>query len=89
MNTSSLKMKQMADYHKDILQYIYDLTFPGRPVGPITQAMLLKSAANKNSSRNLLQGIDIDDLRNLILQAHTNTIGKISKYVHNLSLIHI
>ena len=83
MNTSSLKMKQMADYHKDILQYIYDLTFPGRPVGPITQAMLLKSAANKNSSRNLLQGIDIDDLRNLILQAHTNTIGKISKYVHN------
>ena len=83
MNTNSLEMKKMDSYHKDILQYVYDLTFPGRPVGPITQAMLLKTAVRQGSSRNLLQGIDIDDLRSIIFQAHTNTIGKISKYTHN------
>ena len=43
LHTSSLRMNTLSDTQKDLLQYIYDLTFPGRPVSPTTQAMLLKS----------------------------------------------
>ncbi len=83
LHTSSLRMNTLSDTQKDLLQYIYDLTFPGRPVSPTTQAMLLKSLKKNKCYRDLLYGIDIEDLKNVIFQGHTNTIGKISKYEHN------
>ena len=83
LHTSSLRMNTLSDTQRDLLQYIYDLTFPGRPVSPTTQAMLLKSLKKNKCYRDLLYGIDIDDLKNVIFQGHTNTIGKISKYEHN------
>ena len=86
LNTSPMMMNRLSDYHKDILKYVYDLTFPGRPVSPTTQAMLIKSLTRKNGKmkdKNLLEAIDIEDLKNVILQGHTNTIGKTSKYVHD------
>ena len=45
--TSSLRMNNLSDAQKNLLKYIYDLTFPGRPVSPSTQAMLLKSLKKK------------------------------------------
>jgi len=85
MMSSSLAMKRLPDLHKDLLQYVYDLTFPGRPVSPTSQAMLLKSlrGMKEGSVRKLLEGVDTEDLKNVIFQGHTNTIGKTSKYVHN------
>ena len=81
--TSSLRMKNLSDAQKNLLKYIYDLTFPGRPVSPSTQAMLLKSLKKNKSYKDLLYGIDTDDLKNVIFQGHTNTIGKVTKYEHN------
>ena len=85
LKTSSLRMNDISDMHKDILQYVYDLTFPGRPVSPTTQAMLLKSLKKdgKEQIRKLMEIIDTEDLKNVILQGHTNTIGKTSKYMHD------
>ena len=81
--TSSLRMNNLSDAQKNLLKYIYDLTFPGRPVSPSTQAMLLKSLKKNKSYKDLLYGIDTDDLKNVIFQGHTNTIGKVTKYEHN------
>ena len=36
----SKSINQVTDLGKDILNYVYDITFPGRPVSPTTQAML-------------------------------------------------
>tara|TARA_B100000945_G_scaffold243690_1_gene199914 strand:+ start:77 stop:1369 length:1293 start_codon:yes stop_codon:yes gene_type:complete len=85
MNTSSLHMKNISDFHKDLLNYVYDLTFPGRPVSSSTQSMLLKTLRGMKAGAvgNILQAIDTEDLKNVIFQGHTNTIGKTSKYVHN------
>ena len=83
LNTSSLMMNRLSDSQKDLLQYVYDLTFPGRPVSPSTQAMLLKSLKKNKCYRDLLTGIDTDDLKNIIFQGYTNTIGKTSKYAHD------
>ena len=83
LDTSSLRMNNLSDSQKDILKYIYDLTFPGRPVSLATQAMLLKSLKKNKCYVDLLYGIDTEDLKNVIFQGHTNTIGKITKYKHN------
>jgi len=85
MNTSSLKMNSISDFHKDLLKYVYDLTFPGRPVSTVSQSMLLKTLEGMKTGgvRDILQAIDTEDLKNVIFQGHTNTIGKISKYVHD------
>tara|TARA_B100000214_G_C23948424_1_gene619148 strand:- start:425 stop:1717 length:1293 start_codon:yes stop_codon:yes gene_type:complete len=85
MSMSSFNMRNVPDFHKDLLQYVYDLTFPGRPVSSVTQALLLKSlrSMKEGSVRRILEGVDTDDLKNVIFQGHTNTIGKTSKYVHN------
>lgn len=85
LNTSSLQMNNISDFHKDLLNYVYDLTFPGRPVSNTTQAMLLKTLGDlkHGSVKNILHAIDIDDLKNVIFQGYTNTIGKTSKYVHD------
>jgi len=85
LNASSLQAKHMSDVHKDILQFIYDLTIPGRPVSPATQVMLLKNLRGKNnrSVKEILSQIDIEDLKNIIFQGSTNTIGKTSKYTHD------
>jgi len=85
MNTSSLNLNHISDFHKDLLNYVYDLTFPGRPVSNSTQAMLLKTlrGLKYGSVKNILQAIDIDDLKNVIFQGYTNTIGKTSKYIHD------
>ena len=42
-----LDANRLLDSQKNLLQYIYDLTFPGRPVSLTTQAMLIKSLRNK------------------------------------------
>ena len=85
LNASSLQARNMPDIHKDILQYVYDLTFPGRPVSTVTQVMLLKNLRGKDNYnvKQLLSQIDTEDLKNIIFQAHTNTIGKTSKYIHD------
>ena len=85
MNTSSLQMNNISDFHKDLLNYVYDLTFPGRPVSSSTQSMLLKTLRGMKAGAvgNILQAIDTEDLKNVIFQGHTNTIGKTSKYVHD------
>ena len=84
LNTSSLRMNSISDFGKELLKYVYDLTFPGRPVSPATQAMLLKSLSKKfGKTKNLLDVIDIDDLKKVIFQGHTNTIGKVTKYEHD------
>lgn len=85
MSISSSNMRNVPDFHKELLQYVYDLTFPGRPVSSVTQAMLLKSLSGikEGSVKTILQGIDTEDLKNVIFQGHTNTIGKTSKYVHD------
>ena len=72
MNTSSLNLNHISDFHKDLLNYVYDLTFPGRPVSNSTQAMLLKTlrGLKYGSVKNILQAIDIDDLKNVIFQGH-------------------
>ena len=88
---SALQMNELSDFHKDLLHYVYDLTFPGRPVSPTTQQMLLKTLNKKRGKfqkeplviRKLMQLIDNEDLRNVVLQGHTNTIGKTTKYIHD------
>ena len=89
-HTSSFMMNNLSKPQKDILKYAYDLTFPGRPVSPVNQALLLKSlheTKNRQTSGNiyktLLQVMDTEDLKNIIIQGHTNTIGKVTKYEHN------
>ena len=62
---------------------MYDITFPGRPVSPATQAMLLRSVAQNKNYRDLLHAIDTEDLKNLIIQGHTNTIMKAGRYEHD------
>jgi hypothetical protein len=78
-------MNHISDFHKDLLNYVYDLTFPGRPVSSSTQSMLLKTLRGMKAGAvgNILQAIDTEDLKNVIFQGHTNTIGKTSKYVHD------
>ena len=85
MEISSLSIRNVSDFHKDLLKYVYDLTFPGRPVSPVSQSMILKSLKDMRDGKvkKLLQAIDTDDLRNIIFQGHTNTIGKISKYSYD------
>ena len=85
MEISSLSIRNVSDFHKDLLKYVYDLTFPGRPVSSVSQSMILKSMKDMRDGKvkKLLQAIDTDDLRNIIFQGHTNTIGKISKYAHD------
>ena len=85
MEISSLSIRNVSDFHKDLLKYVYDLTFPGRPVSPVSQSMILKSMKDMRDGKvkKLLQAIDTDDLRNIIFQGHTNTIGKISKYSYD------
>ena len=85
MSMSSSNMRNVPDFHKELLQYVYDLTFPGRPVSPTTQAMLLKSLKKMKLGevKTILQGIDTEDLKNIIFQGYTNTIGKTSKYIHD------
>tara|TARA_X000000950_G_scaffold41353_1_gene45206 strand:+ start:69 stop:1349 length:1281 start_codon:yes stop_codon:yes gene_type:complete len=79
-----LNANNLSDSHKNLLQYIYDLTYPGRPVSLTTQAMLIKSLSKKNKIyHDLLSFVDTDDLKNVIFQGHTNTIGKVTKYEHN------
>ncbi len=82
MRSSSISMRRASDTQKTLLKYVYDLTFPGRPVSSVSQSMLLKGL-DKGNVGNLLQAIDTDDLKNIILQGHTNTIGKTSKYAHD------
>ena len=43
MEASPLEMNHMDDLHKDLLNYLYDLTFPGRPISLVGQAMLMKT----------------------------------------------
>ena len=85
MSMSSSNMRNVPDFHKELLQYVYDLTFPGRPVSSVTQAMLLKSLKKMKVGevKTILQGIDTEDLKNIIFQGYTNTIGKTSKYIHD------
>ena len=85
MSMSSSNMRNVPDFHKELLQYVYDLTFPGRPVSSVTQAMLLKSLKKMKLGevKTILQGIDTEDLKNIIFQGYTNTIGKTSKYIHD------
>ena len=85
MSMSSSNMRNAPDFHKELLQYVYDLTFPGRPVSSVTQAMLLKSLKKMKLGevKTILQGIDTEDLKNIIFQGYTNTIGKTSKYIHD------
>ena len=79
INTNSLN--KLSDIGKDIISYVYDLTFPGRPVSLATQKMLLKSLRRKNI--NLMDIVDTEDLKNIIIQAHTNTIMKVGRYEHD------
>tara|TARA_B000000557_G_scaffold130649_1_gene105910 strand:- start:208 stop:1503 length:1296 start_codon:yes stop_codon:yes gene_type:complete len=85
MTTSSLEMNNISNFHKDLLNYVYDLTFPGRPVSMTGQAMLMKTVRGmkEGNVRKLLEAIDTDDLKNVIFQGYTNTIGKTSKYTHD------
>ena len=83
LKISSLRMNDISDIGKDILSYVYDITFPGRPVSPTTQAMLLRSVTKNKSCTELLHAIDIEDLKNLIIQGHTNTIMKAGRYEHD------
>ncbi len=85
MGTSSLKVGSMSDFHKDLLSYVYDLTFPGRPVSPAGQAMLMKTVRGmkEGNVRKILEAIDTEDLKNVIFQGYTNTIGKTIKYTHD------
>ena len=77
INTNSLN--NLSDIGKDIISYVYDLTFPGRPVSLATQKMLLKSLRRKNI--NLMEIVDTEDLKNIIIQAHTNTIMKPTRFI--------
>ena len=79
----SKSINQVTDLGKDILNYVYDITFPGRPVSPTTQAMLLRSVTKNKNYRELLHAIDTEDLKNLIIQGHTNTIMKAGRYEHD------
>ena len=79
----SKSINQITDIGKDILNYVYDITFPGRPVSPATQAMLLRSVAQNKNYKDLLRAIDTEDLKNLIIQGHTNTIMKAGRYEHD------
>ena len=79
----SKSINQVTDIGKDILNYVYDITFPGRPVSPTTQAMLLRSVTKNKNYRELLHAIDTEDLKNLIIQGHTNTIMKAGRYEHD------
>ena len=81
-NTINLK-NNLSDIGKDILNYVYDITFPGRPVSPTTQSMLLRSVTKNKNYRELLHAIDTEDLKNLIIQGHTNTIMKTGRYEHD------
>ena len=83
--SSSLAIRNATDSQKDLLKYVYDLTFPGRPVSPISQHMLLKSKdqIKKGYIKTFLQCLDTKDLQELVLQGHTQTIGMNSKYVHD------
>ena len=79
-----LNINSLSDSHKNLLQYIYDLTYPGRPVSLATQAMLIKSLRNKQSVyKELLLFLDTEELKNIIFQGQTNTIGKVTKYEHD------
>ena len=79
----SKSINQVTDLGKDILNYVYDITFPGRPVSPTTQAMLLRSVTKNKNYTELLHAIDTEDLKNLIIQGHTNTIMKAGRYEHD------
>tara|TARA_B100000401_G_C52709764_1_gene673282 strand:- start:42 stop:1073 length:1032 start_codon:yes stop_codon:yes gene_type:complete len=79
----SKSINQVTDIGKDILNYVYDITFPGRPVSPTTQAMLLRSVTKNKNYTELLHAIDTEDLKNLIIQGHTNTIMKAGRYEHD------
>ena len=85
MRSSSLMVSSMSDFHKDLLNYVYDLTFPGRPVSPTGQAMLMKTVRGmkEGNVRKILEAIDTEDLKNVIFQGYTNTIGKTTKYTHD------
>jgi len=79
-----LDANRLLDSQKNLLQYIYDLTFPGRPVSLSTQAMLMKSLRNKPSiHKNILSFLDTEELKNVAFQGQTNTIGKVTKYEHD------
>ena len=80
--SGSTFMRRASDTQKTLLKYVYDLTFPGRPVSPVSQSMLLQRL-DKGNVANILQAIDMDDLNNIIMQGYTNTIGKTSKYTHD------
>ncbi len=79
----SKSINQVTDLGKDILNYVYDITFPGRPVSPTTQAMLLRTVIKNKNYKDLLHAIDTEDLKNLIIQGHTNTIMKAGRYEHD------
>tara|TARA_R100001510_G_scaffold40103_1_gene36495 strand:- start:1626 stop:2933 length:1308 start_codon:yes stop_codon:yes gene_type:complete len=85
MTTSSLRVNNMSEFHKDLLKYVYDLTFPGRPVSTTGQAMLMKTVRGmkEGNVRKILEAIDTEDLKNVIFQGYTNTIGKTTKYSHD------
>ena len=85
MEASPLEMNHMDDLHKDLLNYLYDLTYPGRPISLVGQAMLMKSVRGMKTGnvRKILEAIDIDDLKNVIFQGYTGTIGKTTKYTHD------
>ena len=50
----SNSINKVTDLGKDILKYVYDITFPGRPVSPTTQAMLLRSIIENKNYKDLL-----------------------------------
>ena len=79
-----LDANRLLDTQKNLLQYIYDLTFPGRPVSLTTQAMLIKSLRNKpRINEEILSFLDTEELKNVAFQGQTNTIGKVTKYEHD------
>jgi len=83
--SSATQMRNASDFHKELLAYVYDLTYPGRPVSPATQHMMMNTIKyiKKGNIKAFLEHIDVADLKELIMQAHTNTIGSNTKYANN------
>ena len=83
--TNEMSLKEMCntlDTFPDIKTYLFDVLLPGRPVKVTpTSAMALRSKIAKTlSSKQLLSMLGNENLKELIIQAQTNTIGSNNKF---------
>ena len=66
----------------ELAQYLFDMFLPGRPVDikPSSVAALKVQSKGLRNLRDLMSLIDRDNLKELIIQARTNTIGSNDKF---------